>query len=341
MTLPYTLAPSMRILIGNVWERKMKPLGWLLIWIGMGSAQAGEAVIDFDRNWIFPQSLGGLDYVISEKYEVKDLGYRILYRSGEPFEAEVTLLDLGYESIPTGCKGAGVDVILQRTNETLALRTDRGEIEGVKKMTSRVVAKKGLLQFASVVFAYTALEEPEKKKLQATYVTGFKNTLIVLRFTFDREHASKATPMAHQMMLQLTQLATAEPSADRLLMASCSVFLNDPYSYGGLSSAQYLMAKATETGDLNVYPELFAWPTGYWGKPKNADLLVAAYFAGMLQVIVPQHLDEGGEVEGFSAMLDTYQTLRAKEQIKVIAQFDKWVQSSDRKALFEQILTVE
>ncbi len=67
-------------------------------------AGAAPAHVDFERKWIFPQDLGGLKYVISEKFEETDFGYRIIYRAGESFEAEINVYDLGQESIPSGYK---------------------------------------------------------------------------------------------------------------------------------------------------------------------------------------------------------------------------------------------
>ena len=79
---------------------------------------------------------------------------------------------------------------------------------------------------------------------------------------------------------------------------------------GGLTAAQHLLAKTKTMGNLNVYTHLFVWPTGYYSKPKNADLLIAGYFAGMLQVVVPKKLEE-------------------------------WAKHPDRRALFDQLLIVE
>ncbi len=147
--------------------------------------------------------------------------------------------------------------------------------------------------------------------------------------------------MANEMMVQLSQMVKAAPSDDDLLMAACSVFLNDPYSFGGLSSAKYLMDKAGAMDELSVYSHLFIWPTGYWGKPKNADLLIAAYFAGMLQVVIPQQLEEGGDFEAFIAMLEVYEKLRSKDQIGEISKVGEWAKTSDKRALYDQLLIVE
>ena len=322
----------------------MKRIGYWGLLLGLGlasSAEADSALVDFERKWIFPQDLGGLKYVISEKYEEEDFGYRVVYRSGESLEAEVTIYDLGREAIPNGCKGEGIDVVLQTVEDALKLRLNHGEIESLKKRHTGMVSKEGVLKFATVVSRYKDADPPNKDKMQATYVTGIRGQFVRLQFTFDRAKRGKAQIMANEMMAQLSGMVMAQPSDEELLLASCSVFLADPASYGGLTAARYLMDKANTMGNLNVYTHLFVWPTGYWSKPKNANLLIAAYFAGMLQVVVPQKLDEGGEFEAFSAMLDAYGILRAKEQVDDIPKIGEWAENPDRRALYDQLLIVE
>jgi len=324
----------------------MKRIGLLGLLAGFGIALvagADPALVDFERGWIFPQDLGGLKYEISEKYEEDDFGYRIIYRAGEAFEAEINVYDLGQEAIPNGCKGEGIDMVLQSVEDDLQLRLKHGEIENLKKLRTGVIPHKGTFKFTTVVSSYEDAEaEPAgTKKLQATYVTGIRIQFIRLRFTFDRPKNMQAQKMANKMISQLIKMATTRPGDEEILLASCSAFLNDPASYGGLTSAQYLMAKANTMGNLNVYTHLFVWPTGYYSKPKNADLLIAGYFAGMLKVVVPQKLDEGGEFEAFSAMLDTYGILRSKEQIDDIPKIAEWAANPDKRALYDQLLIVE
>ncbi len=320
----------------------MKRMGFLgLAWGLAFSTGADPALVDFERNWIFPQELGGLKYEVSEKYETADLGYRILYRKGESFEAEVAIYDLGREAIPNGGKGEGIDRVLQSVEDDLQLRLKYRELDALKKLKTRIVSKEKILRFATAKSTYTETAPPNTKKVQAIYVTGIQNQFVRLRFTFDWRKRGSALEMANQMMAQLTKTTTAQPKEEELLMASCSTFLNDPYSYGGLSSAKYLMDKAKEMDNLGVYTHLFVWPMEYWDKPENADLLVAAYFAGMLQVVVPQKRDEGGDFEAFEAMLNTYETLRSKDQVGDIAKIEEWAKHPDRRALYEKLLIVE
>lgn len=197
------------------------------------------------------------------------------------------------------------------------------------------------LRFATVVSSYKDLELADTEKLQATYVTAIEDQLIKLQLTFNRSERMKAQEAANKMMAQLTEIVRTQPAGNEILMASCSVFLNDPASYAGVTSANYLMDKASAMGNLNVYSHLFVWPTSYWSKPKNANLLIAAYFAGMLQVVVPQQLDEGGEFEAFVALLETYDKLRAKEQIDEITEIAEWAKHADKRALFDELLVVQ
>ena len=204
-----------------------------------------------------------------------------------------------------------------------------------------MIPKKGSVRFATVVSSYKENDEVGAGKIQATYVTALQNRFIRVRFTFDFAQKVTASKMANEMIAQLVEMVTAQPDEETILMASCAAFKNDPGSFGGITAAQHLMAKAQAMGNLNVYTHLFVWPTGYYSKPRNVELLIAGYFAGMLQVVVPQKLDEGGEFEAFSSMLDTYLILRSKEQISEIKKIDEWARHSDRRALYDQLLIVE
>ncbi len=322
----------------------MKRIGFLGLLLVSGAAFAGvdgSAFIDFERGWVFPQELGWLKYDASEKYEESSLGYSVFYRENKSsFRAEVSVYDLGLGSIPDGWGGEAVAGVLKNVKTELEWKSKNGKIKKLRKRGGVVVPRKGVVRFASSIFQYTE-EGGATPVFRATYVTALQNHFVQLRLTFDLADAGKAEKVADRMVGQLAKLLTNPPDAQALLLASCSVLLNDPSCHSGRLAAKYLMAKAQTMDNLSVYTHLFVWPTDYYSKPKNADLLIAAYFAGMLQVVVPQQLDCGGEFEAFSAMLDAYEILRAKEQIGDIPKIGEWAKHSDRRALYDELLVEE
>jgi hypothetical protein len=318
----------------------MKRIGMLIVWGIALAAGAGPAFIDYELNWIFPQNLGGLPYEAAEKYNNPALGYSVFYKQGTSFDAVVSVYNLGRTAIPDGCKGEGVDLVLQSVESALEMRQEKSGIAGLKKRGSTVVPRQGDIQFASTVFQYAEGQTNTVQKIKSAYVTGFRGNFVKLEFTFDLLEGSKARTMADEMVDQLIEVFKGQPDEQALLLASCAAVLHDPAGHGGRTAAQRVMAKAQTMGNLNVYTHLFVWPDGY-GKPKNADLLIVAYFAGMLPVVVPQQLEEGGAVEAFAAMLGAYQIMRAKEQIDPIPEFDEWAKHPDKKALFNQLMIVE
>ena len=314
----------------------------LLLVSGFAWAGADSAFIDFERGWAFPQELGGLKYATAEKYEEASLGYSVFYREKRSScKAEVSVYDLGLGSIPDGFAGEAIDSVLKGVASEYEWLRKSEKITNFKKRGSTVVPKSGDIRFASAVYQYVDAETPKGAVIQATYVTAFQNHFVKLRFTFGQADAGKAKAMAGEMVAQLVGMLANPPSEKELLLTSCSVFLNDPVSYGGRLAARHLTVGAKAMDNLNVYTHLFAWPTGYWSKPKNADLLIAAYFAGMLQVVVPQQLESGGEFEAFVAMLETYELLRSKEQIDDIPKIGEWAKHPDRRALYDELLVVE
>jgi len=321
----------------------MKRIGFLgMVLAGVFSLSAGAdpAFVDLEHSWFFPQKLGGVPFNAVEKYNNTDLGYTIYYGDGDTFQAVVSVYTLGRPSIPDGCKGEDIDMVLKSVESPLQLRQKQEQISGLKKRGTTVVPKQGDIQFVSVVYQYADIGTNTVQNIQASYATGIRNHFVKLQFTFDLLDGKRAQPMAEEMIDQLIAMFKTESDDQEILLACCSVFLQDPAGYSGRAAAQYFMGKAQVMENLNVYTHLFIWPDGY-SAPKNVNLLIAAYFAGMLQIVVPQQLDAGGEFEAFCAMLDVYQILRAEEQIDAISELDAWVRNSDKKALFDQLLIEE
>lgn len=311
----------------------------LLLW-GMALAAGAEAgFVDFDRGWIFPDRLAGMAFQKAEKYADADMGYSVFYRKRRStFSAEVSVCTLGFDPVPDGCRSKTAKKIIEGVGTELEWQKKSGKISRLQKRGAAIVPSEGPLRFASVVYEYSDGGIP---MILATYITGTNGVFIKVRMSCKKREASAAKQMETQMLTQLGKMATTKPDEKTLLLAACSAFLNDPASSGGRLAARYLMAKAQQMDNLNVYTNLFVWPQGYYSKPRNADLLIAGYFAGMLQVVVPKNLDEGGEYEAFLAMLKTYQKLRETDQIRRIDELDDWVKAPDKKALYQKLLTVE
>lgn len=320
----------------------MKWMGVLLSLLGLQTAMAGSAFVDFDLGLVFPQELGGMVYDHSEKYSNESFGYSLVYKKGNSFEAAVAVYNLGRTAIPDGHEGDGIDLVFQSVENDLKRKQEGGAISSLRKRGTAAVPKKGDVRFANLVFQYQQPRVVEGvsnrvQRIQSTYVTGTHANFLRIDFTFDVAESAAARTMSQHLLLKLIETIQATPGEEAQLMAACDALLVDPAGYGGRSAAQRVVAKAQTMGDLNVYTHLFVWPDGY-RKPKTADLLIAAYFAGMLQVVVPQKLDAGGEYEAFAAMLKAYEAMRSRDQIEAIAEFDEWVANPDKKALFEKLL---
>lgn len=305
------------------------------------AAWAGPAFVDFDLGLVFPAELGGLAYDRTEKYSNEDFGYSVFYRRGETFEASATIYTLGRTAIPDGHAGDGINLVVQSVEGLLKRDQEQGAKSALRKRGTAVSPAKGRIQFASTVFQY---EEPRLvdgvsnavQRIHAVYVTGQRSRFIKLDFAFDLVENAAAGGMSQKMVEELIGMLSKTPDEEALLMAACDALILDPCGHGGRTAAQRVLAKTQTMDNLNVYPFLFAWPDGY-SKPKTADLLVAAYFAGMLQVVVPQKLDVGGEYEGFLALLKAYEAMRAKDEIEALPQLDEWLKVGDKKALLEQL----
>ena len=169
------------------------------------------------------------------------------------------------------------------------------------------------------------------------YVTGSHDNFIRVQFRFDVAKGKEARVASDQLVKQLVLMLIAEPSEDDLILAACDALVYNPGDYSGKAAAQRVFARAQTMGELNIYDALFVWPQDY-SKPDNADLLISAYFAGTLKVVIPGKLESGGEFEAFCSMLEAYSAMRTRDQIVAIPQFEEWVKNPDKKVLYQKLL---
>jgi hypothetical protein len=320
----------------------MKWIVILLCMLGVQGVMADAAFVDFDLGLIYPQELGGMTCNRVEKYDNAGLGYTVFYKKGDNFSAEISVYTLGRESIASGHAPKETAVIFESVERNLELRQEGGAIAGLRKRGSVVVPKKGSIQFANTVFQYSTFEVAEGltnsvPRILSTYGAGAHNNLVKVLFNFDVAESKQARPMADRLVNQLVQTIKAGHSEEELLMAACDALIYNPSDYAGRIAARQVFVKAQTMGELNVFTHLFVWPQDY-RKPENADLLTAAYFAGMLKVVIPQKLEAGGELEGFIFMLKAYESMRARNDIESIPQLDEWMKADDKQALFDELL---
>lgn len=317
---------------------------WIVVFAGALAMQASAetAYVDFDLGMIFPQQLAGMACDSVEKYNNEDLGYSVFYSLGSEFQAEVSVLNMGRSEVDTGPAADGVDMIFRGMQMYLDKEQEGGAIEKLKKRGSLVVPRKSPLKFTNTVFQYSELQEQDGgtnsvARFNSVYVTGSHNHFIRVQYRFDMDKGKEARVMADQMVRQLVMLLIAKNSEDDLLLAACDAAVYNPADYGGSAAAQRVFAKSQSFGQLQVYDSFFVWPQDY-SKPKNADLLTAAYFAGMLKVVIPQGLENGGAYEAFLSMMTSYENMRARDQIASIPQLEEWMKSADRQKLYHKLL---
>ncbi len=320
----------------------MKRIGGLVALFIAAAAWADPALVDFDLALVYPDALGGMSYDRVEKYEQPAFGYSVFYRKQGGFMAEITVFNLGRNNIADGHLVDGIKLVFESAERTLERKEEQGVISAFRKRGSTVVPAKGAMRFANTVYQFSESRVVDGltnsvQRMQSTYATATRGNFVKLDFTFDLVESSAARSMAEQLIAGIIQMLQAHPSEEELLLAACDALVCDPAGYGGLMAAQRVIAKAQSMEGLNVYTQFFVWPDGYQ-KPKNADLLVAAYFAGMLKVVIPQQLVEGGEYEGFLALLEAYDSMRRRGAIDAIPELDEWIKTGDRKTLFDQMM---
>ncbi|VGO17316.1 hypothetical protein PDESU_05912 [Pontiella desulfatans] len=320
----------------------MRWVALLLCMTGLHAAFGDAAYVDYELKLVFPAKLGGMDCEKVEKYNNEDLGFSLFYQRGDQFDAEVSVYNLGRPSIETGHDVDGIDIVIRSVEDDYKRREEGAAVSNVRKRGTMVVPKKGEIQFSNTVFQYLQPRGIDGRtnnvpRILSVYATAAHNHFFKIQFSFDVAGSKDARLMADRMVQELSTTIKGGLSEEELLLAACTALIRNPADYGGRAAAQLVLAQSQTMDNLNIYPHLFAWPDGY-RKPKNANLLIAAYFAGMIQVVVPQKLEAGGECEGFIAMLSAYESLRKNDQIESIPDFDEWVKAADKKALFQELL---
>lgn len=318
---------------------------WLILGLaGTWAAWGDSAFVDFDSGLIFPQKLAGMTFERVEKYDSPELGYSVFYALDGGFSAEVSVFNLGREKIETGHKGDGIDVVFQGLEVLQERRKKNGEIAKLKKRGSTEIPRKGAIRFANRVYQYA---EPRAvagrtnavTRIQSVYVTAAHNHFFKVEFLFDIGRNTEAREMAGQLVSTMIRIIQAGHSDEELLLAACDAVIGNPSGYAGRLAARHVLEKVQTMGELEIYDAFFVWSDlSRWQKPKNYELLEAAYYAGMIRAILPQKLDHGGGFEAFSAMVDAYKVMRSKDQIVPIEQLEKWAAAPDRQAAYQQQL---
>jgi hypothetical protein len=290
--------------------------------------------VDAENGWIFPKTLGGLRFRTLEKYEEDNLDYKLVYQKRRSScEVEVSVYKKGDAEEP--------DMILKRVEAQLEWRQQSGKIFQLKQRGEAPLPENCSAKIQSVIFEYKARDYPKMSVFKSVYAIVSKGRSVVVSLTFEQKDKEQGKEILNQLARDPLAFLEANPSKKELVLSACTVFEKKPASYQGLVAAQYIMAFAQQMDNLNVYTQFFVWPTGAYSKPENSDLLIAGYFAGMLQVVVAKELDCGGEYEAFVSMLNTYKTLKRKDQVDEIPELEKWIKAPDTQKLYNQLLGVE
>jgi hypothetical protein len=320
----------------------MKWIGVLAGIVMLQVAVADSAHVDFDLGLIFPQQLGGMPCEKLEIYNTEELGYSMFYGKGVELSAEVSVFNFGRSEIGDGPRADGVEMVFGGVEDEMKKAVENGQFEKFRKRGSLKVPAKSPLQFERRIFQYSEFREVDGElksvpRMNSVYVTGSHNHFIKVLFRFDAAQGQEAMSMADELVKQLVRMLVIKKSNEELILAACDAVLYDPAGLSGMAAAQRVFAHTQEMGRLNVYDSLFVWPQDS-SKPENADLLLAAYFAGMIKVVISQDLETGGEFEAFEAMMAAYETMHSRGQIVAIPKLDEWAKSPDKKSLYQKLL---
>jgi len=300
------------------------------------------AFVDYDLQLAFPQKLGGLDFVKVEKYKMKERGYSLFYKKGSSFLIEVSIYNMGHNSIPDGCDGDLFKERFRGVENELDRMLKQEKILDLKKKGQTVITSKNSVPFLTTMFQYkwNTNAVNQKIEMKAICVTGKKNNFIKTTFTFDFSQRSSAKKILAKTLDQLAEMLTKKMDDQAIFFASYEALFCDPASYAGRVAGQYMLQKVQTMDNINIYTHILVWRK-MSSPPENSNLLLAGYFAGIFKAMMQKKSEEQIDISAFESMLDLYQIMRAKKEIESIEKLDKWSAVPDKKALFKRLLIKE
>ena len=292
-------------------------------------------LVDMEAELIFPMKLSGMITLEPHFYDNPDLGYSLRYAKDEWSKVDIYVYNLGLPEIPNGPNSEAVKKESRSVSRIISSMQDDDRYTNVKKLGKTTTPMSGKTRFIKESYQYT---QDGSGRLSESYITGYNNHFIKIRFTYAEKRRSEAKKVAKELLEGLVGLMESNHDEKTMALAAISVFLSDPSSKAARASIQGAVDYAIETEvfTISIPAEIFPW-TGNEVEIENSELLITAYFAGVMSFIVPNELDRGGEVEGFTEMLTTYQALREKDEIQKISELDAWLLEDDKMALFHRI----
>ena len=313
------------------------------IHIGMEDGLAFPQLVDMKAGLVFPLKLSGWLCLDVHRYDDPELGYSLRYKKDEWNKIDIYVYDLGHSEISNGTDSEKVKKEARSVSRIINQLEQDDSYAGVRKLGKTIAPLSGRIRFIKEAYQYTELQHKSAgdsgQRLSESYITGYNNHFVKVRFTYDVKQRAVAKKVAKDLVQGLIGIMQSDHDQKTMALAAIKVFGSDPLSDAGRLAMQGLIEYAVETEDFTIsIPDgIFPW-IDKEKKVENAGLLFAGYFVGVMSYIIPRGLESGGEVEGFSEMIEIYRKLRDEEAIQKIPELEEWLTVEDTRALFRTLV---
>jgi hypothetical protein len=310
------------------------------LFLSFGSGVQGEpAFYDDGLKVIFPKALDGYQFKESS-FELMD-EYELIYVEAESGRRISILL-----TVKEGLKGGPEhESVVQASEQFQKKLEENSKNSGIKSAGVRSFTSSKGLKFKVFTFSYLFQDDPAEapqKCLASLFATTLQGRLLQVRASFPESERAQASAEVGAVVEQVVGLLATPVDEREMLLASIAFMKANPLNNEGKFAAKRLMdyTNAGEGFQVGFYPQFFPWMES-GSTLKNGEFLVAAYIAGVLDYMIAEETDAGGELQGFIMMLETYNKLLIGGSTSYNSQLYRWSRSTDKEGLFAELISGE
>ncbi len=299
------------------------------------------AFVDTEAQLIHPGFMAGWLAAGVHMYDQPGLGYSIRYAKDASQRLTLYVYDMNLPTIPNGPDNRFVKEQNRATVDRRRRLQTEDRYEKVSTLKKSVTPRSwGDIRFSKATYEFIQpdlrSEKHSGKCRSESYITGYKNHFVKIRFTYDRETKCSA----EEFIKALVQLMETDHSEQTVMLAAIELFNDRPLSTEGQAAAHSFMTYAIDTDDFTImiHDSLMPWMEQS-DELENSNLLLSAYFAGGVEHILTNHLDKGGEPGSFFNVIHMYEQLREDDEIQEIPEIEAWLKEKDKKALLKRLTT--
>lgn len=171
-------------------------------------ARAAETFTEPDTGLVFPPALGAWKQTDVHHYPEKEYGVSIGYNRGPGHTMTIYLYSGGFSEIPTGGDSDIMRAVLKEVNSQIAASwVKEGAV--VKALVPHRVLRDSVCPGVFALGSVYRMSFPEHVATSYTGITGYKNRILKLRYTFNSEDSNIGAQNLDEFITELVKANAA------------------------------------------------------------------------------------------------------------------------------------